>query len=99
VPNTSTGDSGASANECSGAAADACEACINQKCCSPVVACETDAACKAYDDCAMQCETTSQTDPQYSQCESACLAKNPTARTKANAMNQCIDTSCAAQCS
>jgi hypothetical protein len=67
---------------------DPCISCATTSCATQLGACNSDAACSAYLNCALACNGPA--------CVAACAASNPGAAT--TALNTCITGSCQSEC-
>lgn len=78
---------------------DTCSTCVKQKCCAPVRTCLADAQCSALDGCMAKCfDGVQQPGAKEQQCVTACQAQYPQGRAKVDAIDACVEQSCAAQC-
>lgn len=80
-----------------------CDRCLKERCCSPILACESDASCKVLLDCSQACILGSSNVPE---CIERCLQQTPAGRDKYKAFEACIAASpqssvpgCAFDCS
>jgi hypothetical protein len=76
-----------------------CDTCIKTSCCTQVNACDTDPQCVAIDNCTTLCSQQYAANPQYLQaCSNNCYAQSPLGGQKLNAVYQCVQATCLAQC-
>lgn len=64
-----------------------CEKCLRARCCTPIVACESDAACKTLLDCAVECVFNSD---NPATCIERCEQTTPAGKDKYRAFDSCI---------
>lgn len=63
-----------------------CESCLRTRCCTPILACEADAACKTILDCVVACLLK----PNATPCIQKCVQDTPAGKTKYDAFDACI---------
>jgi len=99
--NVSTGGTGADASREGATAAacgnlsspvPACEACLQQACCTPAITCSNNAECFALNNCLLSCQRTDQP------CITGCQNLHVTGLPAYNSYVSCLQTSCAIPC-
>jgi len=82
-----TSDSGAQCVLSRRFGSELCEKCLRVRCCAPIIACESDPACKTALDCSDVCLLNSS---NVAECIDRCLRETPAGAAKYKAFDSCL---------